>query len=118
MANEKKMTKVEMFKSLLENYDLTDKEIEFINHEIELLEKKNAADKKPTAQQVANKSTQDAIYEGMESGKLYTITDLIKSIPECADMTNQRVSALVRQMIGEKVERIEDKRKAYFKKID
>ena len=41
MANEKKMTKVEMFKRLIDNYDLTEKEVEFINHEIELLEKKN-----------------------------------------------------------------------------
>lgn len=117
MAN-KKMTKKDYYNAILAKYALTEDEKAFINHEIELLEKKNAADKKPTAQQVANKSTQDAIYEGMESGKLYTITDLIKCIPECADMTNQRVSAIVRQMIGEKVERIEDKRKAYFKKID
>jgi predicted transcriptional regulator len=54
----------------------------------------------------------------MESGKLYTITDIIKSVPECAELTNQRVSALVRQLIAEgKVERVEEKRKAYFKKI-
>ena len=118
MANTKKMTKKDYYTAILAKYALTEDEKAFINHEIELLEKKNAADKKPTAQQVANKSTQDAIYEGMESGKLYTITDLIKCIPECADMTNQRVSAIVRQMIGDKVERIEDKRKAYFKKID
>ena len=118
MANIKKMTKKDYFEQIKRNYALTEDEVKFIDHEIELLEKKNAADKKPTAQQVVNKSTQDAIYEGMESGKLYTITELIKSIPECADMTNQRVSALVRQMIDVKVERIEDKRKAYFKKID
>ena len=117
MAN-KKMTKRDYFEQIKSKYALTEDEVKFIDHEIELLEKKNAADKKPTAQQMVNKSTQDAIYEGMESGKLYTITDLIKEIPECADMTNQRVSALVRQMIDEKVERIEDKRKAYFKKID
>lgn len=119
MANIKKMTKKDYFEQIKRNYALTEDEVKFIDHEIELLEKKNAADKKPTAQQVANKSTQDAIYEGMESGKLYTITDLIKTIPECADMTNQRVSALVRQMVVDgKVERTEDKRKAYFKKVD
>lgn len=118
MANIKKMTKKDYFEQIKRKYALAEDEVKFIDHEIELLDKKNSADKKPTAQQIVNKSTQDAIYEGMESGKLYTITDLIKSIPECADMTNQRVSALVRQMIGDKVERIEDKRKAYFKKID
>ena len=46
---------------------------------------------------------------------MYTITDIIKSVPECADLTNQRVSALVRQLKDEgKVVRTEDKRKAYF----
>lgn len=119
MAN-KKMTKKDYFNSLLKIAEVKTNPnlVEFIAHEIELLEKKNSSEKKPTAQQIANKSTQDAIYEGMEANHLYTITDLIKVIPECADLTNQRVSALVRQMIAEeKVERIEDKRKAYFKRI-
>jgi hypothetical protein len=52
----------------------------------------------------------------MVEGTLYTITDLIKTIPALADLTNQRVSALVRQLIADgKVERIEEKRKAYFR---
>ena len=92
---------------------------EFIAHEMELLTKKNSAEKKPTAQQVANVGIQTAILNGMEVGKAYTITDLIKSVPECADLTNQRVSALVRQMVdGGSVERFEEKRKAYFRKVE
>lgn len=92
---------------------------EFIAHEMELLAKKNSAEKKPTAQQVANVGIQTAILNGMEVGKAYTITDLIKSVPECADLTNQRVSALVRQMVdGGSVERFEEKRKAYFRKVE
>ena len=52
----------------------------------------------------------------MEPNVLYTITDFIKTIPECAEMSNQRVSAIVRIMREEKkVERIEEKRKAYFR---
>ena len=117
MANTKKMTKKDYFEQIKAKYNLTTDEIAFIDHEIELLEKKNSADKKPTAQQVANKSTQEAILSYMEAGKKYTITDLIKSVPECADMTNQRVSALVRQMVLDgSVVREEDKRKAYFSK--
>jgi hypothetical protein len=99
------------------NYNLTDEEKAFIEHELELLAKKNSAEKKPTAQQVANANVADAIYDGMVEGTLYSITDLIKTIPECADLTNQRVSAIVRGMIGTKVERLEEKRKAYFRKI-
>ena len=92
---------------------------EFIAHEMELLTKKNSAEKKPTAQQVANVGIQTAILNCMEVGKAYTITDLIKSVPECADLTNQRVSALVRQMVdGGSVERFEEKRKAYFRKVE
>lgn len=117
MTNTKKMTKKDYFEQIKAKYNLTADEVAFIDHEIELLEKKNSADKKPTAQQVANKSTQEAILAYMEAGKKYTITDLIKSVPECADMTNQRVSALVRQMVLDgSVVREEDKRKAYFSK--
>jgi hypothetical protein len=109
------MTKKDYFEQIKAKYNLSTDEIAFIDHEIELLEKKNSADKKPTAQQVANESVKAAIVAGMEPNRLYTITDLIKEIPACADMTNQRVSAIVRQMIGNEVERIEEKRKAYFR---
>lgn len=89
--------------------------VEFIDHEVELLTKKNSADKKPTAQQVANAGIATAIVEGMEPNRLYTVTEVIKSIPACADLTNQRVSALLRQLVESgKVKRTEDKRKAYF----
>lgn len=92
--------------------------VEFIDHEVELLSKKNSAEKKPTAQQVANAGIATAIVEGMEPNRLYTITEIIKEIPECADMTNQRVSALIRQLVdADKVKRTEDKRKAYFSLI-
>ena len=86
-----------------------------IDNELALLAKKNSAEKKPTAQQTANVGIMTAIVEGMEPNRLYTVTEIIKSIPECADLTNQRVSALLRQLVdGGKVKRTEDKRKAYF----
>ena len=95
---------------------ITAKEMgEFIAHEMELLSKKNSAEKKPTAQQTANEGIKTAIVEGMEQNRLYTITELIKEIPECADLTNQKMSALVRQLVDSgAVVRTEDKRKAYF----
>ena len=89
--------------------------VEFIDHEVELLSKKNSAEKKPTAQQVANAGIVTAIIEGMEPNRLYTVTEVIKEIPQCAELTNQRVSALLRQLVeAGKVKRTEDKRKAYF----
>jgi hypothetical protein len=54
----------------------------------------------------------------MAADKAYTITDMLKEFPCCADLSNQRISALVRLLKDDgKVERFEEKRKAYFKKI-
>ena len=120
MANSKKLTKAEKYAMLKAIPTVAENPIlvEFIDHELELLAKKNSADKKPTAQQTANEEIKSAILNGMEKGRKYTITDLIKSIPECADLTNQRVSSLVRQMIPTSIERVEEKRKAYFVLVD
>lgn len=119
MANSKKMTKREMFEQIKANHSLTTEEVAFINHELELLAKKNSAEKKPTAVQVANEGIKGDIVAGMENGKKYTITDLMKSIPACAELSNQRVSALVRQLVTDGViVRTEEKRKAYFSLAD
>ena len=113
----KKMTKRDYFTQIMENYNLTEDERNFIKHELELLAKKNSAEKKPTAVQVANENLKSAILDFMVKGQKYTITDLMKSVPELADLSNQRVSALVRQLKdSELVIRTEEKRKAYFEK--
>ena len=118
MANVKKMTKADYFKQIMASYPLTEDEKAFVEHELELLAKKNSAEKKPTAVQVANEGIKNAILEAMEVGKKYTITDLIKEVEACAELSNQRVSALVRQMVNDHVvERTEEKRKAYFSKV-
>ena len=115
----KKMTKREYFNVLLslDEVKANSELVDFINHELELLAKKNASEKKLTPTQKENLNIQEAILNYMEDDVLYTITDFIKTIPECAEMSNQRVSAIVRIMREEKkVERIEEKRKAYFRK--
>ena len=89
---------------------------EFIAHEMELLAKKNTADKKPTAQQEANAVIKQNVLTVLADGEKRTVSDLLKMVPDLPDtMTNQRMSALVRQMVdaGEVI-RTEDKRKAYF----
>ena len=121
MSNAKKITKREKFEMLLKIETVKENPmlVEFIEHEIELLAKKNGSDKKPTATQSANNELKDAILDAMETGKKYTITDIIKTVPECAELTNQKVSALVRQLLlANLVERVEEKKKAYFIKID
>ena len=79
--------------------------------------KKNSAERKPTTTQKANEGYKEAILAYMEVGKKYTITELMKGVVELADLSNQRVSALVRQLKEDDlVLREEEKRKAYFSK--
>ena len=81
--------------------------------------KKNGAERKPTATQTANEGYKEAILDALEVGKGYTITDLIKGVPALSDLTNQRVSAIVRQMVeAGTLKREEIKRKAYFSLAD
>ena len=112
----KKITKRDRFNALLSLSEIqADADlVAFIEHEIELLDKKNSSEKKPTAQQTANESIKAAIVAGMTPNRLYTVSEIQKEIPECAELSNQRISALLRQMIGKEIVRTEDKRKAYF----
>ena len=115
-----KMTKREKFAMLAEIPAVQSNPVlrDFIAHEVELLDKKTSASKKPTSAQIANENIKADILAGMEPNRLYTITELIKEVPCCAELTNQKVSALLRQMKeAHLVERIEDKRKTYFRKV-
>ena len=90
----------------------------FYNHEIELLDRKNTVDKKPTKTQQENEVIKSAVLSAMEANRLYSISEMLKEFPACKDMSNQKLSSLVRQMVLDKqVERIEDKRKAFFRKV-
>lgn len=115
-----KMTKAQKFAILADLPEVKNNPMlaEFIAHEIELLAKKNTADKKPTAQQEANAVIKANVLAVLADGEKRTVSDLLKVVPDLPDtMTNQRMSALVRQMVeaGEVI-RSEDKRKAYFSK--
>lgn len=119
-TTEKKITKREKFEMLMAIAEVKANPIlsEFVERELELLAKKNA-DKKPTEKQTENAGIKEIIVEVLtNNGGMMTITDIQKANAELDEMSNQRVSALIRQMIlaGE-VERIEDKRKAYFKAV-
>lgn len=114
MAN-KKMTKVDMFKALKEKYDFSETEIAFIDHEIELIEKKNST-RKPTKVQSENELLKEKIVGAMESGKSYTVGEIQKLV---GIETNQKASALVRQLRESGiVSRKEEKGKAYFTLVD
>ena len=118
MATTKKMTKMEKFEMLKAIPAVAENSLlmEFIEHEQALLSKKNSGEKKPTERQKENAEIQQAILEGMQENRLYTITELIKEIPACAGLQNQRVSTLVRQLMPEYIVRTEVKGKALFKR--
>ena len=112
-----KMTNVKALAYVLAHADLPEEVKAKVENMKAQFEKKNSAEKKPTANQVANKAITEGLLAEMEVGVLYTITDMIKKLPSCADLTNQKVSALIKPLIGVSIERVEEKRKAYFRKI-
>ena len=112
-----KMTYVKAIDVVLNGGEMTAEVKEKLEALKASIAKKNSAERKPTATQTANEGFKVAILNAMESGKGYTITDLMKSVAEIAALSNPWVSALVRQMVesGEVV-REEIRRKAYFTK--
>ena len=98
--------------------------VAFIENEISLLDKKSnsSSDKKPTARQSENAGLKEAILNYLRQNDPATITELMKNVPELVaieNLTNQRTSAIVRQMveIDKTVERLVEKRTACFKAI-
>lgn len=95
---------------------------DFLRSRIEQLEKKNASSSgKPTPLQVANAKLADEVYEFMEKGKPYTVSQLMKECPafkELAEiLSNQKATHIVRSLVPDRVERTMDKGRAYFTKL-
>ena len=124
MANTKKMTKRDYFNLLLdipavaENDELVD----FVNHEIELLTRKNSAERKPSKKQIEQKNHDEElrsiIVESMEVDRLYSADEIAKSFPALVaeDITAPKVSYLMRDLVTtNKVTKETDKRKVYYK---
>lgn len=112
-----KLTKRDYFNRILSYAHDEDKD--FILHELDLLAKKNERKStKPTAKQVANAELIERIYEAMESGKSYTVSEVQALVPELAEASGQKVSALIKKMRDNVlVSREVVKGKAYFTKI-
>ena len=100
MANKTKKTQKELFTEILNGYALTDEQKEFIKGRIAQLDKKaSSSSGKQTATQKANAELKDKILAEMEYGKSYTISDMLKAFDCCADLSNQKVSAVCNQMV-------------------
>lgn len=123
MTNTKKMTKKDYFNALLNIPEVgTNPElVAFIDHELELLERKSekkSENKKPTATQIENEKLKIAILEYMKPGTIYTIKEMLENIEECDGFSTPKMSALLHSLAKEeKVERVEEKRKIYWKLV-
>lgn len=120
MAN--KMTKKEWFveiKAIVEKAELDEEKkagmTEFINHEVELLEKKHSKSGQ-TKTQKENLEIMEKIMTALaEIGKPVTITELQSASTEMAEYSNQKLSALLKKLVdGGRVVKTQEKKKSYF----
>lgn len=119
MANSK-MTKKDWFatiRAMVEGSgnEREDEILAFIDHEVELLEKKSSKSGQ-TKTQKENVEVVAKIENALrEVGKAVTITELQTASEEMGAYSNQKLSALLKQMVSKgTVVRTEDKKKAYF----
>ena len=116
MAN--KITKKEMFTMIKAQVKDNAEMVAFIDHEIELLDKK-ASNKKATKTQKANVGIKSTILAVLEGGKSMTVTEMQGASAELGELSNQKVSALVRQLVeAGKVVKTIDKKVSRFSLAD
>jgi hypothetical protein len=118
-STNRKPTKRDNFNTLLtfEQVKSDPALVEFIEHEIALLDKKNSAERKPTPKQVENAGFKADIVAYMEQGVQYLSADLAKSVPSIveAGISANRVTAMLTQLVNDgTLVRTEDKRKNYY----
>ena len=120
---EKRLTKkdyFEMIKGLCaDSADIVD----FCNHEIELLSRKNSKSGATKTQKENEIVANMLIEELAKVGKPITITDLMNTseiikgytLENGNNLTNQKISAIFKQLVeSQKIVKVVDKKKSYF----
>ena len=103
----KRITKAQKFEDVIAlisgeptKFINTEDAVAFIRNEMALLAKKNTSDRKPTATQEANVKYKNLIMEFLsmqDSGK--TCTEIAKGVDELSEFNNQKIAALMRQLV-------------------
>ena len=120
---EKRLTKKDYFEMIkgvcADRADIVD----FCNHEIELLSRKNSKSG-ATKTQKENEIVANMLVEELAKiGKLITITDLMNTsdivknytLENGNNLTNQKISAIFKQLVeSQKIVKVVDKKKSYF----
>lgn len=114
-----KMNKFEMVMEILVNGEFDNKDllIEFVQHEMDLLAKKNSTGtvRKPSKTQLENEKYVAMIEEILLDKAPRTISDIQAENEIFAEMTNQKMSALLKKLVdSQKVVKFVEKKKTYF----
>lgn len=115
----KKLVKRDYFEMLLTINEVTKNKslVDFINHELELLEKKSTSNKMSKTQQ-ENEEIKKLILEDFNQiGKAVTISELQELSKDLQDYSNQKLTSLITQLYNKGngvLTREEVKGKAYY----
>jgi hypothetical protein len=112
---EKKITKRMVLEHLIEKYANDSMVVDYATNEIRILDNKKASNVK-TKTQIENESIKKVILNVLvETAKAMTITEIQEKDSELATLSNQKMSALLKQLVdSNEVEKTIDKKKAYF----
>lgn len=118
---EKRMTKKDLFaelRELAENAERKDL-IEFIDHEVDLLAKKST-NKAQTKTQKENDNVKTAILDALKAvGAPCTISELQTKAPTMGNYSNQKLSALLKQLVeAGLVNKLIDKKRTLFQIVE
>lgn len=127
MEKVKAPTRKEMFTAVsdfLAEHDADVALIDFVNHQIELLDSKKE-NKKQAKEQEENAAYSDAIYEQMAFERKYSVAELMKELPMVNDwsanheteLSVQKLASLLKPLVdGGKVIKTTEKRRVFYTK--
>lgn len=121
MTNEKKMTKKDYFAMLMEISSVAENAelVKFIEHEVEMLNRKNSRERKPTKEQELNELLKTKLIEIADSPR--TVSEYAKMLEDYFPeqrFSPQKISALMRQLSEEgKMQKTIEKRVSYFERV-
>ena len=111
-----KMTNKKALNYVMDNFDLPTDVAEKIANMIDSLDKKSA-NRKPTKTQAENEEFKATILEVLTTDGM-TASEVIKSHADFDGMSNQKMSALLKQLIESgKVTKTKDKKSTLFKLV-
>lgn len=123
MAETKKLTKRDYFAQLREMVIDKPELVAFIDHEVELLTRKNSGNSQTKVQKENEIVCEMLVNELAKIAKPITITDLMATSEVVKDyvlengnhLTNKKISALFKQLVeSNKIIKATDKKKSYF----